>query len=99
MGREVIPIIVIIDPDNVQPGSQVEVTVKFNQAPVAGNQQVAISGDPSGFFSSLPSSVTLQIGQTQLSFGATVSANAQGQGTITASCNGGSAQGSCSVNP
>ncbi|MFN8140453.1 MAG: hypothetical protein U0R49_11710 [Fimbriimonadales bacterium] len=87
----------IIDPDNPQPGANIVVTVRFDKPPIAANQTVQITGGPAGAFSSLPSSVTLLIGRTELHFGATIGESAQGQVWVTATCNGGTATGTANI--
>ena len=94
MGEGVLPVIVVITPSQPEPGSVVDVGVTFDKI-ASSNQTVAISGAPAGFFSFVPSQVTLQAGRDELTFQATLSATATGGGSITASCNGGSATGHC----
>ena len=49
------------------------------------------------FFSDLPKSVPIPIGENQATFKATVAAGASGTALVTASCNGGSATGACAT--
>jgi len=77
-------------------GSTVQVTVTFNEV-TTNDQVVNIASTPSGFFSSIPPQVTLPQGASSLTFNVTVATNASGGGSITASCNGGHATGSCAT--
>jgi len=77
-------------------GSTVQVTVTFDDA-TTHDQVVNIASTPSGFFSSIPSQVTLPANASSLNFNVTVATNASGGGSITASCNGGHATGFCST--
>ena len=49
------------------------------------------------FFTDLPKSVPIPIGENQATFKATVAAAASGTALVTASCNGGSATGACAT--
>jgi hypothetical protein len=90
----IVPIIVVIDPNNPTPGSQVQVTVTMDGA-AKQSQAVAITGSPSSFFSQLPTSVNVDVGESAVTFAASVAATASGNGSVTASCNGGQATGGC----
>lgn len=76
-------------PSNPNPGDTVSVEVELTGT-VSSNQAVAISGTP-GFWSSLPSSVTVLQGNSTVTFYATIDPNTQTGGAVTASCNGGQA--------
>jgi hypothetical protein len=89
-----VPATVVIDPNNPAPGATVSITVTLNGFPKQ-NQPVNIAATPGNFFSSIPSSVVVQAGHNSVEFEAAVSANAAGGCTVTASCNGGSADGTC----
>lgn len=78
-----------VTPSNPNPGDTVTVEVELTGL-VSANQAVAISGT-SGFWSVLPSTVTVLQGNDTVSFQATVDPNTQSGGSVTATCNGGSA--------
>jgi hypothetical protein len=90
MSNSVIPIIVMPSPIDPAPGSTISVTVTMDQV-TTPDQPVAIVSSPTGFFSSIPAEVTVRSGQSQVTFGATVSSGASGSSSITASCNNHSA--------
>jgi hypothetical protein len=78
-----------VTPSNPNPGDTVTVEVELTGV-VSANQPVAITGT-SGFWSVLPSSVTVLEGNKIVTFQATVDPNTQTGGSVTATCNGGSA--------
>src|SRR5688572_2649116 len=96
MSEGVFPIITVISPANPVAGSQVTITVTTNIA-TKDNQVVAVTSSPSGFFSNIPSQVTLLSGNNQVQFSATLASSASGDGSATAACNGQQAEGTCSV--
>lgn len=75
-------------PSNPNPGDTVTVEVELAGI-VDADQPVAITGTP-GFWSVLPSTVTVLEGNKIVTFQATVNPNTQSGGSVTASCNGGS---------
>jgi hypothetical protein len=91
-----IPVTVIIAPTQVTGGSTVDVTVILNGSPDS-QQEVAISGTPSGFWEDLVKYVFIGPNTDRTTFQAEVAKLATGTGTITAACNNGSAQGNCTV--
>lgn len=94
MSQNVIPVIVVIDPSNPVAGATVSVNVAMNDAPDK-EQAVTISSSPAGAFSSIPASVTVVAPSNQVTFQATLSESAWGPVSVTATCNGGTATGSC----
>ncbi len=98
MSENTIPNTVVIDPNNPSPGSNVAVTVILNEV-TSVNQSVSISSSPSGFFATIPASFTVLADNDRGAFAATVSNSATGSGTVTASCNGGHAEGNCTATP
>lgn len=83
------PLRIRVFPSNPNPGDTVSIDVELT-GNVSANQAVAISGTP-GFWSSLPSSVTVLQGNSTVTFSGTIDSNAQTGGSVTASCNGGQA--------
>jgi len=84
-----IPLRVRVFPSNPNPGDTVSIEVELTGT-VTANQSVAISGTP-GFWSSLPTCVTVLQGDSTVTFYATIDPNTQTGGSVTASCNGGQA--------
>lgn len=95
MSEGVLPIITVISPNNPTPDSEVTVTVSIQST--VGGRALTITSSPSGYFSNIPSTVTVPDDAEQVQFEAKVSATASGQGSVTASANGGQAQGTCVV--
>ena len=83
------PLRVRVSPSNPNPGDAVAIEVELTGT-VSANQPVAISGTP-GFWSSLPSSVTVMQGNSTVTFSGTIDPNTQSGGSVTATCNGGQA--------
>lgn len=83
------PLRVRVFPSNPNPGDTVSIEVELTGT-VSANQAVAISGTP-GFWSSLPSSVTVLQGNSTVTFSGTIDPYTQTGGSVTASCNGGQA--------
>ena|SRR5687767_8548701 len=96
MAEGVFPIITVLNPSSPDPGSQITVTVTV-QGTQSGGRDLSITSSPSGYFSSIPSSVSVPDNVNQVQFSATVSTTASGNGSVTASANGGQAQGMCVV--
>lgn len=92
----IIPIITTISPSNAAPGQTLNITVGLNNAP-AQDVEVAISTNKPGFFTNLPSSVTVPAGQSQKTFSATLTTSANSPVTVTSTLNGTSSSGSANV--
>lgn len=84
-----VPHRVRVFPSNPNPGDTVTIEVELTGT-VTANQPVAITGT-SGFWSSLPSSVTVLQGNDKVTFQGTIDPNTQSGGSVTATCNGRSA--------
>ncbi|MEQ1823277.1 MAG: hypothetical protein ABL949_12260 [Fimbriimonadaceae bacterium] len=92
MPRQVLPWKVTINPANVTENQSVTVTVELTGVtPTA--QDVTISGT-AGFWSGLPSTVTVPANGSTVTFNSTVASGSGPAGGITAQCNGGTASGS-----
>ena len=96
MAEGVLPVITVISPSNPVAGAQVRVTVT-TEAIKTGERVLSISQSPAGFFSSVPSNISVPENQDRVEFDATIATTSSGQGSLIASCNGVSAIGICTA--
>jgi hypothetical protein len=92
----VIPWKVVIDPPQVSPGTSARITVQMT-ASCVGDTNVAIAATPSGFWTNMPSSITIPDGEDEASFDATTAVSASGASMVTATANGQMAAGACTA--
>lgn len=85
MSDNTFPVTVAVTPSMPTAGSVVSIKVTQNAA-TTDAQVVAISAT-SGFFSSIPTQVTVPANSDNVTFSATISSSASGNGTVTATSN------------
>jgi hypothetical protein len=88
------PIRVVL-PAEAAPGERIYAVVELN-SPTPRDQAVTIAGS-AGAFSSLPSTVVVPVQQRTVGFPATLSPNATGAISVTATCNNVSRSGSLTI--
>ncbi len=96
----VIPTGNVIDPSAVTGGDSAQCTITLSGTVEGEDQVVNLETDHPEVYSDFPSSVVVPVGYDSVTFTLnTVSVSGSVQTTVTASCNGGQAQGTLTVNP
>ncbi len=95
-----IPFSIHVNPDSTTGGETVQCTVTLNQVVEGQDQVVDMETDHPEVFSNFPSSVVVPVGYDSVTFELeTVTVSGSVQASIVASCNGGQATGTLTVNP
>jgi len=90
MSDNVLPVTIVAVPSIGVAGKQVEFTLTMSKS-AATDQAVTITAT-AGFFSDIPTQVTVQAGNDSVQFDGQVADDATGIAYVTAACNGGQVQ-------